>query len=102
VFSFVCVGWVFFRAPTLSGAFDVLGRLVGGWGAGEIAVPAVVLVLIVGALAAQWMPSVVGNVVEYRFSRMAPIVQAVLFGVFLSLVQVLGPQGVAPFIYFQF
>lgn len=102
VFHFVCIGWVFFRSPTLSGGFSVLGRVATGWGAGEIAVPFVVLVLILGSLVAQWMPSVVGNVVEYRFSRMAPIVQAVLFGVFLSLVQVLGPQGVAPFIYFQF
>ena len=67
-----------------------------------MAIPMMTLALIVTALAAQFVPRFVGDFVEYRFSRMAPIVQALGFGVFLAAVQMFGPQGVAPFIYFQF
>ena len=35
-------------------------------------------------------------------SRLSPIVQAAAFGAFLVLVDLLGPPGIAPFIYFQF
>ena len=102
VFQFVCVGWGFFRAPDVSSAFGVLGRIAVGWTGGEMAIPMMTLALIVTALAAQFVPRFVGDFVEYRFSRMAPIVQALGFGVFLAAVQMFGPQGVAPFIYFQF
>lgn len=102
VFQFVCLGWVFFRAADLGSALGVLGRLFTGWGSGEMAITGVVAGLIVVSLAAQFMPRYVGDLAEYKFSRLAPIYQALAFGAFLSLVQVLGPQGVAPFIYFQF
>ena len=30
-FHYVCLAWIFFRAPTFGLAFDVLGRLFVGW-----------------------------------------------------------------------
>ncbi|MEZ5382894.1 MAG: MBOAT family protein [Microthrixaceae bacterium] len=102
VFAFVCVGWVFFRAPTLGDGFSVLGRLVTGWTGGQMLVTPLVVVVIVGALAAQYLPSKVGDTLEVGFSRWAPLAQAISFGLLLALVDILGPQGVAPFIYFQF
>jgi alginate O-acetyltransferase complex protein AlgI len=36
------------------------------------------------------------------FSRAAPIAQGVVLGVMLFVITTLGPQGVAPFIYFRF
>ena len=39
---------------------------------------------------------------EWRASQLPPIVQGIGFGVFLMALDILGPQGVAPFIYFQF
>ena len=62
----------------------------------------VVVVVTVGALAAQYLPSKVGDTLEVGFSRWAPLAQAISFGLLLALVDILGPQGVAPFIYFQF
>ncbi|MEZ5372419.1 MAG: MBOAT family protein [Microthrixaceae bacterium] len=102
VFAFVCVGWVFFRAPTLGDGFAVLARLFTGWTGGQMLVTPMVLLVIASALAAQYLPTKVGDTLEVGFSRWAPLAQALAFGLLLALVDVLGPQGVAPFIYFQF
>jgi len=53
-------------------------------------------------LGAQLLPPRVGLRLEWEVSRMPPIVQAVGFTLVLLAVDILGPQGVAPFIYFQF
>lgn len=102
VFAFVCVGWVFFRSPTLGDGFAVLGRLLTGWGGGQSLVTPTALLVIAGALAAQYLPAKVGDTLEVGFSRWTPLAQALGFGVLLAVIDVLGPQGVAPFIYFQF
>lgn len=102
VVQFVCIGWVFFRAPDMGTAFDVFGRVFTGWTSGEMAVTAIVVVLIIGSIVAQFVPTTVGDALEYRFSILPPIAQALLFAGFLALVQMLSPTGVAPFIYFQF
>ncbi len=102
VFAFVCVGWVIFRAPTLGDGFAVLARLVTGWTGGQSLVTPLAVLVIAGALAAQYLPSKVGDTLEVGFSRWTPLAQALGFGMLLALIDVLGPQGVAPFIYFQF
>lgn len=102
VFAFVCVGWVFFRSPSLGDGFAVLARLITGWTGGQSLVTPLALLVIAGALAAQYLPSKVGDTLEVGFSRWTPLAQAVGFGMLLALIDVLGPQGVAPFIYFQF
>jgi alginate O-acetyltransferase complex protein AlgI len=102
VFAFVCVGWVFFRAPSLGDAFAVLGRLFTGWTSGQSLVTPLILVVVAGAIAAQYLPSKVGDTLEVGFSRWAPLAQALAFGILLAGIDILGPQGVAPFIYFQF
>ena len=102
MFAFVCVGWVFFRSPSLGDGFAVLARLITGWTGGQSLVTPLALLVIAGALAAQYLPSKVGDTLEVGFSRWTPLAQAVGFGMLLALIDVLGPQGVAPFIYFQF
>jgi len=42
-----------------------------------------------------------GRIVE-RVAGLRPIAMGAIFGVALFLIVSLGPQGVAPFIYFQF
>jgi len=96
----VCVGWVFFRSPTFSVAAEVFRRL-GSGGAVTLASMPVVVTLVPG-LFGQYAPKMWRRGVEATMSRMPIAVNgAVLaFGVFL--IEVLGPTGVAPFIYFQF
>jgi alginate O-acetyltransferase complex protein AlgI len=99
-FHLVCVAWVFFRADSVSGAFEVLGR-VTDLGPGQAVNPMVVTVIAL-MLASQLVPRRSVEVAQVAFSRMAPLAQGVVLALVLTAIDVLGPEGVAPFIYFQF
>jgi alginate O-acetyltransferase complex protein AlgI len=101
-FHLVCLGWVFFRAGSIGGAFSVLGRLVTGWSTATSLVTPVVVLAIAGMLALQNMPSTFAPRLEVGFSRLAPALQGVALACVLFTITALGPQGVAPFIYFRF
>ena len=101
VFHFVVVGWIFFRAPDLATAISYLTGLLTNWGIGTLVTWTVLLAIVVG-MVGQFVPRRVGDAMEYRVSRMPPMVLAVGIGVWLVIINLLGPQGVAPFIYFQF
>ena len=100
-FHFVCVGWIFFRASSLDSGFEILGRLFTAWGAMPAVTPLLVLV-IAGALAAQLVPSIYGQQAVAAFSRLPAGVQSVAMALWIMLVVQLGPEGISPFIYFQF
>lgn len=101
VFHFVVVGWIFFRAPDLGVALAYLWGLVANWGVGTLVTPTVLLALVVGMIG-QFVPRRWGDAFEYRVSHLPPMVLAVGVGLSLVAINLLGPQGVAPFIYFQF
>ena len=106
-FHFVCAGWVVFQAGTVTGgglesAFDVFGALGGGWTrTPELVNPLVVLVLVL-AIAAQYVPPLLARQLSAMFSTLRPSVVAVGFAVWIMIVTALGPEGVSEFIYFQF
>jgi alginate O-acetyltransferase complex protein AlgI len=58
--------------------------------------------VIVGMLAAQFVPPRLVEAGQVAFSRTAPIVQGVTLALGFLVIDALGPTGVAPFIYFQF
>lgn len=101
VFTFVTVGWVFFRATDLPSAITYLTGIFTRWGTGELVTPLVLAVIVVG-LVGQFVPARFGNMLEYRASQLPPLALGAGVGLFLVLVNLLGPVGVAPFIYFQF
>jgi D-alanyl-lipoteichoic acid acyltransferase DltB (MBOAT superfamily) len=101
VFHFVVVGWIFFRAPDLGTAIDYLTGLVTNWGIGTLVTPVVLLAIVVG-MVGQFVPRRVGDALEFRASKLPPMVTAIGVGLWLVLINLLGPVGVAPFIYFQF
>ncbi len=101
VFHFVVVGWIFFRAPDLAVAISYLVSLLTNWGIGTLVTWTVLLAIAVG-MVGQFVPRRVGDALEYRVSKLPPMVMAVGIGVWLVVINLLGPQGVAPFIYFQF
>jgi len=101
-FHVVCLGWIFFRAETFDGALELIGRLFTAWGDSSPLVTPGLLLVIGGALLFQFLPKDVVRRFEVVFSRLAPAVQAASLGVGLVLIDALGPEGVAPFIYFQF
>jgi D-alanyl-lipoteichoic acid acyltransferase DltB (MBOAT superfamily) len=100
-FHVVTFAWIFFKAGSLADAWAVIAGIFTRWGASGVVTPLVVL-LIVAALAAQFVPPRVGNLFEWRVSRTPPVVQALGFTLVLLACNFLGPEGVAPFIYFQF
>jgi D-alanyl-lipoteichoic acid acyltransferase DltB (MBOAT superfamily) len=100
-FHLVCLGWVFFRADSVGTAFLMLWRLLTAWGAAPLVTPAVVLVIAL-MLAVQFAPRDLPARVQDWFSQLRPATQGVLLGTTLFAITTLGPQGVAPFIYFRF
>ena len=100
-FHVVCLGWVFFRADSLGTAYDVLDGIFTAPGAAPL-VTTLAVVTITLALASQFVPPLAVVGAQERFARLAPGAQIVAMAGALTLIDVLGPEGVAPFIYFQF
>jgi len=100
-FHVVCLGWLLFRADSVGTALHLLWRLLVGWGPAPLVTP-LVLLTIAAALAVQFIPRAATRVALAEISRLPAWAHAVAFGAFLVLVDVLGPSGIAPFIYFQF
>ena len=97
----VCVGWVFFRAVDLERAGEVLAALAGSWTSAPSLDWGVVVILVVGATA-QFLPRGLTDPWWSWLGRSPVAVQAVVVIVAIVGMDVLGPDGVAPFIYFQF
>ena len=101
-FHFVCLTWVFFRAPSLDGALAYLSTLVAGDAIWSTTVtPLVLLMLAFGALT-QIIPDAWFERLEVRYDRASIAVKVALPFVVIFLVAVAAPGGVPPFIYFQF
>jgi alginate O-acetyltransferase complex protein AlgI len=100
-FHVVCLAWVFFRAPDVGTAFEVLGRL-GAGGAADLVTPVLVL-LTVAAVAVQGVPSDLWRRAEAWFVARPVAAQGIALGALIVIADAaVGQQGVAPFIYFQF
>ena len=98
-FNFVCLGWVFFRATSFGNAIEVLHRL---FSPSRTALDPVVVAVVVGALAVQFVPARWSGAIMAVFSRWSLLAQAAALGLMLVVIDVWGPAGVAPFIYFRF
>ena len=100
-FHVVCLGWVFFRSDSVGTAFDVLAGIASGAGPSPL-VTTLVLVVIGLALASQLVPPDAVDGAQARFSALGPALQVLVLVGALTAIDVLGPDGVAPFIYFRF
>ena len=100
IFHVVCLGWVLFRSDSVTTAGTVLSRL-GDWGPAPAVTPAVVA-LVVSTIAVQYLPADLRLRVRTAFSQLRPVTMAAMLGGLLLVIDALGPEGVAPFIYFQF
>jgi D-alanyl-lipoteichoic acid acyltransferase DltB (MBOAT superfamily) len=101
-FNFVCLAWVFFREQTIGGAFQLLGHLFTAWDKPSPQITVGVLLAIAALLVTQFTPPRIGEQLQGIFSRISPIAQGACLGVAMMFINLLGPYGVAPFIYFQF
>ncbi len=101
-FHVVCFGWVFFRADSFGRAGTVLERLFTAWGQSSPLVTTSVVAAIVVGVGTQFVrPGALAGLLR-GFGRLPVPAQAVTVAVCLMLINTLGPEGVAPFIYFRF
>lgn len=101
VFHFVCFTWIFFRSVGFDTASAFIASVLKFDFSVQLLTPAVALTVLFG-IATNFTPKHWGSIVQEKLSGLHPVVQAVLVGVALMLISVMGPEGVAPFIYFQF
>ena len=101
-FQFVCLGWVFFNASGTAQAFAVLGRALKGWGHASPLVTPLLVIVVVGTIALQFVPAISVDRLQAAFTRQRAVVQVGLLGMALLTITTYGPVGVAPFIYYRF
>jgi Predicted membrane protein involved in D-alanine export len=101
-FHIVCLGWVFFRAETFHVAWVMLTRLFVGWTQPTPLITGGVVLAIAVGIAMQYIPRNVIDRAQIVFSRLSPVQMGLAMAVALVFIDALGPQGVAPFIYFAF
>lgn len=97
----VALGWLFFRAESLGSAWTMIGRIATGWGSVDhLSALAVVTVAVV--VTAQFLPAGWARRLQDAGTRLGPVAQVAAGAVALTVIDLLGPAGVPPFIYFQF
>jgi D-alanyl-lipoteichoic acid acyltransferase DltB (MBOAT superfamily) len=102
VFHFVCLGWIFFRAEDFAMARLYIGGFGSGWGHGlQQAAPAMVALIGIG-LVGQFTPPALFERTASAFARLPHWGLGVFAGTAVAAINALGPEGVAPFIYFRF
>jgi len=101
-FNLVCFAWIFFRSDSLSRAWEMISGLFTGWGEASPLVTSGVLLWIVVGIGSQYLPRRIPLGLMARFSRLPILGQAAVLGTVLMLANAMGPQGVAPFIYYRF
>ena len=99
-FHIVCLGWILFRAESFELAMAMLQGLTR---AGPVVMlTPLLLTLIVGGLAMHWLPPRAVEGMAERLRTAPSITLGLLVGAAILLVEAVRPEGVAPFIYFQF
>ena len=99
-FHLVCLGWVLFRAESIRSAVGLLSRLAHP-GPSPLVTPLVVLAIAV-SLASQYVPRDAVSRLQARFSALGVAAQGAILAGGLFTITLLGPTGVAPFIYYRF
>jgi alginate O-acetyltransferase complex protein AlgI len=100
-FHLVCFAWIFFRAESFGAAWDYVQGL-GNWSVASQYVTPFLVGLVALGLLFQFTPRDLGREIAYGLKLLpAPFIGLVL-GVGLFVIWAVAPEGVAPFIYFQF
>jgi D-alanyl-lipoteichoic acid acyltransferase DltB (MBOAT superfamily) len=101
-FHVVCFAWIFFRSDSFESAWEMITGLADGWGEASPLVTAGVVAAILVGIGSQYLPENVPRRLMAGLSRLPVVGQAAVLAVALLVTNAMGPEGVAPFIYFQF
>jgi D-alanyl-lipoteichoic acid acyltransferase DltB (MBOAT superfamily) len=100
-FHVVCLAWIFFRSPSFADATAFLGGFGRAGGPPTILTPLDLALILLG-LGIQAMPPRLLEGVAERLCRLPAAVMGAGLACAILVVDALRPEGVAPFIYFQF
>lgn len=100
-FHWVCAGWVLFRCASLPEAGSYLSALAH-WGPPAPLLTPVAVGLVALGLALHFVPESATERLIRSYSALPSLAQGVLFGAAVALIASVGPEGVAPFLYFRF
>jgi D-alanyl-lipoteichoic acid acyltransferase DltB (MBOAT superfamily) len=100
-FHLVCAAWVFFRSVDVERALEVFSALGGSWTSVPGLSVGVVLLLLLGLLTQVVAPGRLDGL-WVKAGRLPLVVQAAGITMAILSFDALGPDGVAPFIYFAF
>ena len=100
-FHLVCAGWVFFRSVDMDRAFEVFAALGNSWTSAPSLNWGVAAVLLIGILMQTCSVGMFDRLWEH-FSKLPAALQGMSIAIAVVGMDVVGPDGVAPFIYFQF
>jgi len=101
VWHLVCLSWLFFRGQSFAEAMEML-RALTRWGQPIQRLGPAVLVMVAVGYLTQLLDGARMERAWNWVGRRHPVAQGLLAAVILTLILGLGPEGVAPFIYFQF
>jgi D-alanyl-lipoteichoic acid acyltransferase DltB (MBOAT superfamily) len=99
-FHIVTLGWIFFRSTSFADALAFLGGL-GAGGASTMLTPLFVGLILLG-MALHALPPRAIQYVAVRVRAMPAMLVGVAVGTLILLIDAMRPEGVAPFIYYQF
>ncbi len=100
-FNIVCLAWIFFRAESLDYAVAYLNGLTRWSGPVERVTPFLVALVIV-SLAAHFLSEDLVERLSARIENLGALGLGAILGIGILLIWAVAPEGVAPFIYFQF
>jgi D-alanyl-lipoteichoic acid acyltransferase DltB (MBOAT superfamily) len=99
-FHIVLLGWIFFRAASFGDALAFLAGLSGG-GASAMLTPLLLGLILLG-MAFHFMPRFSIQRVGMRVRALPAPLVGIGAGLLILVVDAMRPEGVAPFIYYQF
>ncbi len=100
-FHFVCLLWIFFRADSTELALQIIER-IWLWDIQGAGFEVLVLIAIACTMLTQVLGSRLFKAFVFLIHKQWAPVQVIIFAVLCAFILKLGPDGVLPFIYFQF
>lgn len=101
IFHFVCFGWIFFRAETVTRAGEVLAGLGRFESPVTLTTPALLGLIAIG-LGVQFTPPDTLERLDRIYQRLPVWLVGLAAGAILLAIELMGGDATAPFIYFQF
>ncbi|WP_395611536.1 MBOAT family O-acyltransferase [Allosphingosinicella sp.] len=100
-FHIVLLGWIFFRAQGFDTALAYIGGIFTAGGAMALVTPMLLAMIVVG-MTFHYFPPYTMQRTAMKIRTLNPVMVGLAVGLFIMVVDAMRPEGVAPFIYYQF